>query len=167
MSTEPTSPAAKKNRLPAIIVAAGAAAGLTLAGFGISSAQTDSSTSTTPPAASSSDQAPAASDAKPPRHTETALTGDTAEKVKAAALEAVPGGTVLRVETDDDGSPYEAHVRKTDGTEVVVKLDADFKVTSVDEFGGRGPGGPGGRHHDGDGPDDSTTTDAPAATTTN
>ena len=63
---------------------------------------------------------------------ETALTGTTAAKVKAAALKAVPGGTVLRVETDSDGSPYEAHVMKADGTEVVVKVDRNFNVTSIE-----------------------------------
>jgi hypothetical protein len=64
--------------------------------------------------------------------TEEALSADVAAKVKAAAEAKVPGGTVLRVETDvDHGSPYEAHVRKGDGTEVEVLVDADFKVTAV------------------------------------
>ncbi len=50
---------------------------------------------------------------------ETPLTGSDAEKATAAAKEAVPGGTIIRVETDSDGeASYEAHVRKTDGTEV-------------------------------------------------
>jgi uncharacterized membrane protein YkoI len=71
---------------------------------------------------------------------EKALTGDTAAKVKAAALDKVSGGTVLRVESDN-GGVYEAHVRKADGTEVEVKVGKDFKVTAVDEHG---PGG-----HDG------------------
>ena len=74
--------------------------------------------------------------------TETLLTGDTAEKVKAAALAAVPGGTIQRVETDAEGSPYEAHMTKSDGSRVTVKVDKDFKVTSV-ENDGAGPGGPG------------------------
>jgi uncharacterized membrane protein YkoI len=66
---------------------------------------------------------------------ETALTGDTAAKVKAAAQAKVPGGTVLRVETDaDHGSPYEAHVRKSDGTEVEVLVDKSFDVTAVNEM---------------------------------
>ena len=63
------------------------------------------------------------------RGAEKALTGETAAKVKAAALKKVPGGTVLRVETDaDHGSPYEAHVRKSDGTEVEVLVNKDFEV---------------------------------------
>ena len=71
-----------------------------------------------------------------PRGDERALTGETATKVRAAALARVSGGTVLRVETDSDGAVYEAHMRKADGTEVEVKLDREFKVTSVEEHGG-------------------------------
>ena len=70
---------------------------------------------------------------------ETPLTGADAEKATAAAQAEFPGGTVLRVETDADGT-YEAHVRKADGTEVEVKMDKDFKVTSVEEHSyGHGP----------------------------
>ena len=76
----------------------------------------------------------------PNRPNESALTGDTAAKVKAAAEAAVPGGTVLRVETDSDGSPYEAHVRKADGTFVTVKIDSSFKVTDTVEGRGGGHG---------------------------
>lgn len=84
------------------------------------------------------------------RQEETPLTGDTADKVRAAALKEVPNGTVLRVETDADGSAYEAHVRKSDGTEVVVKVNAQFEVTDVQEGRG-GRGGPGGHPCDRDG----------------
>ena len=63
---------------------------------------------------------------------ETLLTGDTAAKVKAAALAKVPGATVERVETDaDHGSPYEAHLRKSDGTELEVLVDKSFAVTAL------------------------------------
>jgi uncharacterized membrane protein YkoI len=63
---------------------------------------------------------------------ETLITGDTAAKVKAAALAKVPGATVERVETDaDHGSPYEAHLRKSDGTELEVLVDKSFAVTAV------------------------------------
>ena len=65
---------------------------------------------------------------------ETALSGDTATKVREAALAKV-SGTVERVETDaDHGSPYEAHVRKSDGTEVEVLVNKDFEVTAVNEM---------------------------------
>jgi uncharacterized membrane protein YkoI len=70
--------------------------------------------------------------------TEEALPSDVAAKVKAAAEAKVPGGTVERVETDvDHGSPYEAHVRKADGTELEVLVDSDFKVTDVVTMGRR------------------------------
>ena len=62
---------------------------------------------------------------------ETPLTGETAAKVKAAALAEV-SGTALRVETDE-GGVYEAHVRKADGTEAEVKVDKAFAVTAVEE----------------------------------
>jgi hypothetical protein len=62
---------------------------------------------------------------------ETLLTGTTADKVEAAALEAMPGGAVIRVETDNEGSPYEAHVEKADGTFVTVKIDENFNVTDT------------------------------------
>ena len=63
---------------------------------------------------------------------ERALTGDTAAKVKRAALARVSGGTVVRAETDA-GGVYEAHVRRSDGTEVEVKVDRQFKVTAVEQ----------------------------------
>ena len=57
--------------------------------------------------------------------------------MEAAALEAVPGGTIIRVETDSDGSAYEAHVQKADGSDVTVKVDANFNVSdTIDGFGG-------------------------------
>ena len=72
---------------------------------------------------------------------ETLLTGDTAEKVTAAALKAVPGGTVIRVETDSSGATYEAHMKKADGSTVTVLFDADFNVTSTESGFGKGPQG--------------------------
>jgi hypothetical protein len=69
---------------------------------------------------------------------ETLLTGTTADKVKAAALDAVPGGTVIRVETDNEGSPYEAHVEKADGSVVTLKIDENFNVTDTSTGFGQG-----------------------------
>ncbi len=71
---------------------------------------------------------------------EVALTGDTATKAKAAAEAAMPGATIVRVETDAEGATYEAHMKKSDGTMVTVKMDANFKVTAIDS--GVGGGGP-------------------------
>ena len=57
----------------------------------------------------------------------------------AAALAKVPG-TVERVETNVDSSaPYEAHIRKADGTEVEVQVSKDYSVAAVNEMGGRHP----------------------------
>lgn len=75
---------------------------------------------------------------------ETLLTGTTAAKVKAAALDAVPGGTIIRVETDSDGSRYEAHVRKPDGSVVTVKMNDAFTVTSTETGFGAGAPSPSG-----------------------
>ncbi|GAA2491684.1 hypothetical protein [Terrabacter carboxydivorans] len=90
---------------------------------------------------------------KPMRSDEKLLTGDTAAKVTAAARAKEPTATIERVETDSDGV-YEAHLVRTDGTHVTVKVDASFAVTAVQEGGpGGGPGGGGrGGDHDGDGP---------------
>jgi uncharacterized membrane protein YkoI len=70
-----------------------------------------------------------------PNGTETLLSGDVAAKVRQAALDKVGGGTVERVETDaDHGSPYEAHIRRSDGTELEVLVNKDFSVTAVNEM---------------------------------
>jgi len=67
---------------------------------------------------------------------EELLTGAVAAKVRQAALDKVGGGTVERVETDaDHGSPYEAHIRRSDGTELEVLVNKDFSVTAVNEMG--------------------------------
>jgi len=69
---------------------------------------------------------------RPSRGPREQLSSDVAAKVKAAALAKVPGATVERVETDaDHGSPYEAHLRKSDGTELEVLVDKSFAVTAV------------------------------------
>jgi hypothetical protein len=66
---------------------------------------------------------------------EEPLSGDVAQKVRVAALAKVDGGTIERVETDaDHGSPYEAHVRRSDGTELEVLVNKDFEVTAVNEM---------------------------------
>lgn len=68
------------------------------------------------------------------RSDETLLTGDDAEKARAAALAKYPGATIQRVETDSDGV-YEAHLTTADGKRVTVELDKDFTVTG-EETGG-------------------------------
>jgi hypothetical protein len=118
------------------LVAGGLVAGGILAGTQLAGAQTGTAATTAPVAAvAAANTDPATVNHGP---NETLLTGTTADKVTAAALAAVPGATVIRVETDSDGSPYEAHLKKADGSMVTVKVGKDFKVTSTQTgFGGR------------------------------
>jgi hypothetical protein len=141
------------HRARAWLLTAAAAAGIAVGAAGIAGAATSgssgssssgsssSSSSGYPAAAPNQGQDPATMSHGP---NETLLTGTTADKVKAAALAAVPNATVIRVETDSAGSPYEAHLRKADGTEVTVKVDASFKVTGTESGFGAAPQGPGG-----------------------
>jgi hypothetical protein len=78
---------------------------------------------------------------------EKALTGTTADKVKAAALAKYPGAKIVRLETDSDGV-YEAHVTTTAGQDLIVQVGKDFAVTGTQTGGGG--------DHDGDGPDAGT-----------
>jgi len=139
----------RKAAVAAALVGSTVAGGAIGAAFVNGSAVADTSTTTAPAATA---PAPAPTQAPPqgqgqgqgqgPGHpagphqangiTETILTGDTATKVTAAAQAAVPGGTIQRVETDAEGSPYEAHMTKSDGTEVTVKVDSSFKVTTIE-----------------------------------
>ena len=130
-------------RLRVGIMLGAAAVGAALGGAAIAGAATGGSSSGTGTAATAAGTATAPDPAQAQHPGETLLTGTTAEKVKAAALAAVAGGTILRVETDAEGSPYEAHMTKADGSEVTVKVDADFNVTTTEAGHG---GGPGGRH---------------------
>lgn len=134
----PPTPPAKAPRRRWIASAGFAAAGLLAGGIlGMSmlaGAQTPSSSASATAPGDHSGGDPATMGHGPD---ETLLTGTTAAKVKAAALKAVPGATVIRVETDSDGSPYEAHIKKADGTFATVKVDKDFNVTETEEgFGG-------------------------------
>ena len=105
-----------------------------------SSSSSSSSTAAAKPPQSLSGQ-PAPRDPSKGGHTvngktETLLSGDTAAKVKAAALAKV-AGTVQRVETNVDSSaPYEAHIVKSDGTEVEVQVNSDYTVAAVNTMGG-------------------------------
>ena len=57
------------------------------------------------------------------------LSGSSAEQAKAAALKAAGGGTVLEVEGQDgDGAGvYEVEVRRADGSQVEIHLNAAFE----------------------------------------
>jgi len=130
-------PVSNKKRFA--IIGAGAAAAVLSMGA-VTMAMADDETAPSP----STDTSQQAGPMGGPSAGETPLTGTEAEKVTAAAEAEVPGGTVIRVETDSEGV-YEAHVRKADGTEVIVQVGEDFLVTGVQEMGdGTGHrGGPG------------------------
>ncbi|HEY5154044.1 MAG TPA: hypothetical protein VIJ47_04870 [Acidimicrobiales bacterium] len=155
-----TNPKAKAWLLSAVV-----AGGMLVGAAGVANAATNDTSTTAAPAAT----APAANSAAPAQDPatlpngpgETLLTGTTADQVKAAAVAAVPGGTVIRVETDSAGSPYEAHVKKADGTSVTIKFDSNFQVTATEQGFGAHPAGQG--PHDGQAPpaassDSSSTT---------
>ena len=125
----------RKTLVALTVIGAAALGGSALAG---AASKGNTSSKSTTPSQSSTQQGQPPRDPTAGGHVgrngqrETLLTGDTAAKVKAAALAKVSGGTVERVETDaDHGSPYEAHVRKADGTELEVLVDKDFQVTAV------------------------------------
>ena len=131
-----------KRKTPVAIglIAAGAVAGAVLAGTMSANAASSAGTATAAPSGAAS--APANNfSSSPVRSDEKAVSSDVAAKLEAAALKAVPGGTVYRVETDADGATYEAHMKKADGTLVTVKFDASYNVTATQD--GMGAGGPG------------------------
>jgi len=139
----PTRSGGLRHRAATIAVTAGLLGGGLVGGYLVANAATSPSASPAPSGSGSAGsgsaqpQPPGNFDPSKGGHTangitETLLTGDTAAKVTAAAKAAVPGATIQRVETDAEGSPYEAHMVKSDGTLVTVKVDSNFKVTSVE-----------------------------------
>ena len=105
---------------------------LALGGSAIAGAVSGSGSQSSSSAAAAQTNARAAG-LPPQRADETLLTGDTASKVRAAALAKVPGGTIERVETDADGhAKYEAHMTNASGNRVTVYVDGNFDVVGVE-----------------------------------
>lgn len=114
-------------------VVAAAAGGATIASAATSGKTSSSSASSTP---TSQRRDPSRAGHTVNGRIETLLSGAVESKVRAAALAKVPG-TVERVETNvDSGAPYEAHIRKPDGTEVEVQVGSDYAVSAVNAMGG-------------------------------
>src|SRR3954462_6062766 len=126
----------KKGAVAGALVAAGVGIGVAVTATNVAGAATPSSTST--PSANS-DSAPGANvdESKSQRPDEHLLTGDTATKVRDAALAKYPGATVQRVETDSDGV-YEAHIVTGAGERVIVQVGSDFAITGTQSGGGAG-----------------------------
>jgi hypothetical protein len=122
-------------QVPKAVVAAAMVLGVGMGSYGIASAASGSSSAgtTTTPAASA--PAPPAGSARGwgmQRSDETPLTGDALAKVTAVAQAKVPGGTIVRVETDADGNAkYEAHMTDASGNPVTVYVDASFDYVST------------------------------------
>jgi hypothetical protein len=118
-----------------IWLTAAAVIGVALGSYGVASAANGSGSSSGSTAASLAAAAAAAQSQAPwghQRSDETLLTGDALAKVTAIAKEKVPGGTIVRVETDADGhAAYEAHMTRSDGTPVTVYVDKSFNFVSV------------------------------------
>ena len=122
----------KAAALVAIVVGVGGGS------YGLASAASGSGSTTTRTVAAApatTTQPPGATAQNPwgnQRSDETLLTGDALAKVTAIAESKVPGGTVVRVETDADGNAtYEAHMTKADGTPVTVYVDSSFQFVSM------------------------------------
>ena len=124
----------KQHRTMRIVAAAALALGVAGGSYGIASAASgsgsNSGSGTVPTVAA---QAGRPQSWGPQRSDETLLTGDTASKVRAAAVAKEPNATVSRVETDADGhAAYEVHMVRPDGTPVTVYVDKQFEVVSVE-----------------------------------
>jgi hypothetical protein len=129
-------------KLTKTLLIGAAAFGVAAGSYGVAAAASGSGSSSSSSSLSSGASQLVATSAAAPsaqnpwggqRSDETVLTGSTASKVEQLALAKVPGGTVVRVETDADGNAaYEAHMTKADGTPVTVYVDKSFTVVSVE-----------------------------------
>ncbi len=128
-----------KRFMPRSVVVGAVALGLVGGTYGIASAATGSkaATATTSGAVFQTTAAATPPTAGQPwggqRSDETVLTGDALAKVTELASAKVPGGTIVRVETDADGhAAYEAHMTNASGAPVTVYVDKQFNVVSVE-----------------------------------
>jgi hypothetical protein len=142
--SDPTNTRGRKRRWAGAVglLAAGVISGGVLASALSASASTSAASSSTASPASSGDaRAPGSGGAQPVRSDEKSVSSATAAALRAAALKAVAGGTVYRIETDAGDGVSEVHMTKADGSLVTVKFDKNLKVTKVES--GMGAGDPG------------------------
>jgi hypothetical protein len=138
----------RKRRVAATgLLAAGVIGGGVLAGTLSAAASGHASTASASTVSSSGSDAgpPGPGGAQPVRPDEKSVAGATAATLRAAALKAVPGGTVYRIETDAGDGAYEAHMKKAGGSLVTVKFGKDLRVTRVERGMGAGDPAPGGQ----------------------
>jgi hypothetical protein len=116
-------------KVPRALILAAMSIGVAAGSYGIASAATGTASAT----AASTTLAVTAPNPQQPfghqRSDETPLTGDPLAKVTAAAQAKVPGGTIVRVETDADGhAKYEAHMTDASGNPITVYVNGAFAV---------------------------------------
>jgi hypothetical protein len=132
----------KQVGLGAVALAALALGASAIAGAATGSSGSSSSTTSSDPTSSGGGPPPGFTAADAPgtathENAEKTVTGEAADKAKAAALASVGGGTAGAVTGDFRNSgDYEVAVTKSDGSQVAVRLDKAFKVETH-------PGGPG------------------------
>jgi hypothetical protein len=125
------------NPMTRTLVVAAVILGLAAGSYGIANAASGTATTTsTGASAPPSSQSPPGASAQNPwghqRSDEMLVTGSDLATAQAAALAKVPGGTIIRVESDADGNgQYEAHMLDASGNPVTVYFDAQFTVTST------------------------------------
>jgi hypothetical protein len=126
-------------KVPKSLALPAMAIGVAGGSYGVASAATGTTSTTAAPAVAAA--APAADSSAPTaqqpfggqRSDETPLAGDALAKVTAAAEAKVPGGTIVRVETDADGhAKYEAHMTDSSGNPITVYVDASYQVVSTE-----------------------------------
>ena len=126
----------RKRFMPRSVVVGALALGLVGGSYGVAAAATGSKAAATTGSSSVFQTATPRSAGQPwggQRSDETPLTGDALAKVTAIATAKVPGGTVVRVETDADGhATYEAHMVNASGAPVTVYVDSGFNFVSVE-----------------------------------
>ena len=130
------------SRIKKVGLGVAALTGAAVGGAAVAGAATTHSSAAATPSAASGKPPPAYRNMPAPgtaahEDHEQAVTGDAADKAKAAAVKAVGGGTAGEVTTDYFGNGYEVTVTKSDGSTVEIHLDSSFNVMGP-------PGGPGG-----------------------
>jgi len=125
-------------QVPKSLAVAAMVIGIAGGSYGIASAANGGSSTTTTTTTTPSQTAPPAGAPSPgqpfghQRSDETPLTGDALSKVTAAAKAKVPGGTIVRVETDADGhATYEAHMLDASGNPITVYVNSSYDVVST------------------------------------
>ncbi len=128
------------------LLAAGAISGgiiaTALSAYASGNASTAAASTVSSPAGEA--RTPGPGGAQPVRPDEKSVPSATAATLRAAALQAVPGATAYRIETDAGDGVYEMHMKKADGSLVTVKFDKNLKVTKVESGMGAGDPAPAG-----------------------